>query len=337
MLIIAVAGLELSRDEREWLAHPAVGGVTLFARNFRDRLQVQELIRSIRQSASRALLVCVDQEGGPVQRFRDGFTELPALHGLGRLYASAPTAALERAEEHAWLMASEMRAIDVDLSFAPVIDLARGNRAIGARAIDSQPEVVALLGAAYVRGMRLAGMAATLKHFPGHGSVAEDTHFEHAVDPRELSVLLAEDMLPFREGIEAGAEAVMMAHVVYPAVDGVPAGYSPRWIAGILRNDLGFKGVVMSDDIGMFGASTLESVADRVHAHLDAGCDAVLVCQPQTVPAALGAMEDRTSPVAPPVAALAGRAAPGWQSLADNPHRTEVIARLAMLDAERST
>ncbi len=333
MLIIAIAGTELVPAERGWLAHPAVAGVTLFARNFRDRAQVTGLIADIRAATPRALLVCVDQEGGPVQRFREGFTALPALRGLGERYQDDPDAALARAEEHAWLMASEMRAIDVDLSFAPVVDLARGNRAIGERAFDPDPDVVAALGAAYVRGMRLAGMAATIKHFPGHGSVLEDTHFECAVDARDHATLWRQDLLPFREAIAVGAEAVMMAHVSYPSIDPLPAGYSRRWIVDILRGELGFDGVVMSDDIGMFGATSAGTVAARIQAHLDAGCDLVLVCQPETVPAALAAMGDSPSTVSASVAALAGRAAADWQSLSDNPQRARFIANLEGLGA----
>lgn len=333
MLIIAIAGTGLAPAEREWLAHPAVAGITLFARNFRDRAQVTSLIADIRATSPRPLLVCVDQEGGPVQRFREGFTALPALRGLGELYHEDPEAALALAEEHAWLMASEMRAIDVDLSFAPVVDLARGNRAIGVRAFDPDPAVVGALGAAYVRGMRLAGMAATIKHFPGHGSVLEDTHFELAVDARDAGTMRELDWLPFREAIAAGAEAVMMAHVAYPAVDPLPAGYSRRWIVDILRGEMGFDGVVMSDDIGMFGAAGAGSVAARIHAHLDAGCDLVLVCQPETVPASLSAMQQvpNAERASASVAALAGRVAADWSSLTTNPQRDRFIANLEAL------
>ena len=331
MLIIAIGGTELAAVERDWLAHSSVAGVTLFARNFQGRVQVIDLIADIRAASPRQLLVCVDQEGGPVQRFREGFTQLPALAGLGEHYRTEPDAALALAGEHAWLMASEMRAIDVDLSFAPVVDLARGNRAIGVRAFDPDPEIVAALGAAYVRGMRLAGMAATLKHFPGHGSVLEDTHFECAVDARDRELMWAADLLPFREGVAAGAEAVMMAHVAYPAIDAAPAGYSRRWIMDILRGEMGFTGVVMSDDIGMFGATGAGSVAARVGAHLDAGCDLVLVCQTDTVPAALAAMQSRALRESAAVEMLAGRAAADWNALSANPQRDRFIANLATL------
>ncbi|MBP6458425.1 MAG: beta-N-acetylhexosaminidase, partial [Pseudoxanthomonas sp.] len=216
MLVIGIAGTELTAQERDWLQHDAVAGVILFTRNFASRSQVAELSQAIRAAAPRPQLVCVDQEGGRVQRFRDGYSDLPALEGFGKLYAQDPTLALQRAEEHAWLMASEIIASGVDLSFAPVVDLARGNRAIGNRAFDADPQVVADFTRAYVRGMHSAGMAATLKHFPGHGTVLEDTHFDDAVDPRPLDVLRAEDLVPFVAGIEAKADAVMMGHVKYP-------------------------------------------------------------------------------------------------------------------------
>lgn len=337
MLIIATGGTELSSVEREWLAHPAVAGVTLFARNFRDRAQVTGLIAEIRATRPRPLLICVDQEGGPVQRFREGFTPLPPLLCLGALYREDPDAALALAEEHAWVMASEMRAIDIDLSFAPVVDLARGNRAIGVRAFDAEPETVAALAAAYVRGMRLAGMAATLKHFPGHGSVLEDTHFECATDSRSRERLWTEDLLPFSEGIAAGAEAVMMAHVVYPAIDELPAGYSRRWIVDVLREEMGFRGVVMSDDIGMVGALGAGSVAERIEAHVAAGCDLVLVCQPQSVPEALAAVESRIHSFSGAIDALAGRVAARWEELIANPQRSGFIDNLASLDSQGMT
>jgi len=216
MLVIGISGHELDAREREWLQHDAVAGVILFTRNFASRSQVADLSAAIRAAAPRPQLLCVDQEGGRVQRFRDGYHPLPSLDGYGQLYARDPKAALRLAKDHAWLMASEIRATGVDLSFAPVVDLGRGNLAIGNRAFHADPAIVAEFTRAYVAGMHEAGMAATLKHFPGHGSVLEDTHFDDAVDPRPLDVLQAEDLLPFVAGIEAGADAVMMAHVEVP-------------------------------------------------------------------------------------------------------------------------
>ena len=333
MLIIGIAGLELSDQERDWLQHDACAGVILFARNFASRTQVAELTAALRASAPRPLLVCVDQEGGRVQRFRDGYSALPPLQGFDALYREDADAALKLAREHAWLMASEVRATGVDLSFAPVVDLGRGNRAIGNRAFSPAPEVVAAFARAYVQGMHEAGMAATLKHFPGHGSVPEDTHFEAAVDARSLDELRALDLVPFQAGIAAGADAVMMAHVTYPRVAPEPAGYSPRWIGEILRGavadgGMGFRGVVFADDIGMAAAFGAGGVKGRIDAHLDAGCDVVPVCHPDLVPEALAAMQGRTSNTMA-LAGLLGRGALGWDALLADGRRDAVQARLA--------
>ena len=314
MLVIGVAGTELSAQERDWLQNDACAGVILFSRNFASKAQVAELSQAIREAAPRPQLVCVDQEGGRVQRFRDGYSALPALEGFGKMYAQDPQAALKLAEEHAWLMASEVRATGVDLSFAPVVDLGRGNRAIGNRAFSEDPAIVAEFTRAYVRGMHAAGMAATLKHFPGHGSVLEDTHFDSAVDPRSLEEIRAVDLVPFIAGIEAKADAVMMAHVVYPAVAPEPAGYSPRWIDEILRKEIGFRGVVFSDDIGMAAANSAGGVKARVEAHLDAGCDVVLVCHPQLVDESLEAVKNRKLNTMA-LLGLIGRGAMGWDGL----------------------
>jgi beta-N-acetylhexosaminidase len=332
MLIIGIQSTELTAHEREQLAAPQVSGVVMFKRNFTSREQVTALIDGIRAVRGDEFLVCVDQEGGAVQRFREGFTELPALARIGALYDADPQRALARAEEHAWLMASEMRAIGVDLSFAPVLDLARGNRAIGTRAFDARPEVVSELGLAYMRGMRMAGMAATLKHFPGHGSVLEDTHVDRAVDERSLDAIRAEDLVPFADTIIAGAEGVMMAHVVYPQVDAKPAGYSRVWIADVLRGTLGFKGIVFSDDISMAAGAGEGGIAARVEAHYAAGCDLILACQPAIVDEALAA----TSGVAPldpkRLASLLGGVAQEWGEMVDNPQRARFVENVTALN-----
>ena len=319
MLVIGVAGKELTAQERDWLKDDACAGVILFKRNFASKAQVIELSAAIREAAPRPVLVCVDQEGGRVQRFEDGYSALPALDGFGRLYAKDPQAALRLAEEHAWLMASEIRASGVDLSFAPVVDVGHGNLAIGDRAFSDDPQVVAEFTRAYVRGMHSVGMAATLKHFPGHGTVREDTHFDNAVDDRPLDAIRAHDLVPFAAGIDAGADAVMLAHVVYPQVAPEPAGYSPFWINDILRGDvshggLGFRGVVFSDDIGMAAAFSAGGIKARIDAHLDAGCDVVLVCHPELVEESLAAVRDRKLNTMALVG-LIGRGALGWDGL----------------------
>lgn len=329
MLVIGIAGHTLAAQERDWLQHPAVGGVLLFGRNFASRAQVTELNASLRAAVDKPLLLCVDQEGGPVQRFRTGFSRLPELSRFGALYDRDPEAARKQASEHAWLMASEMRAIGLDLSFAPVVDLKRGNRAIGERAFHAAPEVVADLAAAYVRGLHDAGMAATLKHFPGHGSVLEDTHVATAIDPRPLADIEQNDLLPFRAGIAAGADAVMMAHVAYPAVDADPAGYSRRWI-DYLRTTLGFRGLVISDDIGMAAAGSVGGVAARLHAHYDAGCDIVLACWPELVPDALAAAQTRALATDTHAPLLARGNAPDWPTLVTATRWSDTRASLAL-------
>ena len=327
MLVIGVAGTELTPQERDWLQHDACAGVILFTRNFASRAQVAELSQAIREAAPRPQLVCVDQEGGRVQRFRDGYAALPPLEGFGKLHAADRERALQLAREHAWLMASEIRASGVDLSFAPVVDLGRGNRAIGDRAFSPDPEVVADFTRAYVEGMHQAGMAATLKHFPGHGSVLEDTHVDTAVDPRPLDEIMALDLVPFVAGIEAKADAVMMAHVVYPEVAPEPAGYSPVWIEDILRKRMGFRGVVFSDDIGMAAAFSAGGIRARIDAHLDAGCDVVLVCHPELVPESLAAVEGRELNTAALIG-LIGRGAMGWDGLLADARHHDTRSRL---------
>ncbi len=279
-IMLDLAGPELTADERELLAHPNVGGVILFARNYVDPDQLAHLVESIHAVREPRLLVAVDQEGGRVQRFREGFSALPPMARLGELRERDVVAASEAAETLGWLLAAELRAVGVDLSFAPVLDLDRGiSGVIGDRAYHHDPEVVAMLGAAQMRGMRRAGTAAVGKHFPGHGSVAADSHHERPVDARERVDILQLDALPFERLAHKGLAAVMPAHVVYPEVDAQPAGYSSIWLRQILRDELGFAGAVFSDDLAMAGAGEAsEGYAARADAALDAGCDMVLVC-----------------------------------------------------------
>jgi len=334
MLMIGVAAPELAESEKRWLRAPGAAGVLLFARNYRSREQLMALCEAIRDAGGEHLLIAVDQEGGPVQRFRDGFTRLPPLATIGAVYDRAPFDAIRLAEEHAWVMASELRASGVDFSFAPVVDLARGNAAIGLRAFHADPAVAGELGQAYVRGMHLGGMAAVLKHFPGHGSVTGDTHKVAAIDPRGLDEIRRDDLRPFAECIEARVEAVMMAHVIYPAVDSRPAGYSKVWIEQVLRGELGFTGAVISDDISMAAAGAAGSVGGRVRAHLDAGCDLVLACFPEVVEEALAALPADTGAMPASIATLRGAIGATWAGLADNPQRDRFVARITALHAE---
>jgi beta-N-acetylhexosaminidase len=330
MLVIGIAGTELTPQERDWLQHDACAGVILFTRNFASKAQVAELSHAIREAAPRPQLVCVDQEGGRVQRFREGYSALPPLEEFGRKYAADPVAALEQAQEHAWVMASEVRASGVDLSFAPVVDLGRGNLAIADRAFSDDPQVVAEFTRAYIRGMHAAGMAATIKHFPGHGTAREDTHFDNAVDNRTLDEMRATDLVPFAAGIAAGADAVMLAHISYPQVAPEPAGYSRIWIEDILRGEMGFRGVVFSDDIGMAAAFSAGGVKARVDAHLDAGCDVVLVCHPDLVAESLAAVQGRELNTMA-LTGLIGRGALGWDGLLADTHYVQSQSRFGSI------
>ena len=334
MLMIGIAGKTLAPEEQDWIRAPMVCGVILFTRNFTSREQVSALCAEIRTVRGGPFLIAVDQEGGPVQRFRDGFTELPALALFGERYAIDAAGALQLAEQHGWLMASEMLALGIDLSFAPCIDLKRGNRAIGIRAFHEDPAVVAAFAAAYVRGMHRAGMAATLKHFPGHGSVLEDTHFDTAVDVRTLAAIECEDLYPFGAGFAAGAEAVMMAHVAYPEVAPEPAGYSPRWIREILQQQMKFGGIVFSDDIGMAAAESAGGIQARIDAHLDAGCDIVLVCAPTIVAEAIEAVSTREPVARSRWGTLLARVQPGWAALVEAEAFQQTRAALAALRQE---
>ena len=331
MLMIGLAGTALAPAEHAWLTAPGVSGVVLFSRNFATRDQLMALIDAIREVGGEDMLVAVDQEGGPVQRFREGFTRLPPLSTIGAAFDRDAENAIRLAEEHAWVMSSELRASGVDFSFAPVVDLARGNAAIGLRAFHADPAVTAELAQAYVRGMHLGGMAAVLKHFPGHGSVAADTHKATAIDERSLDEIRRDDLLPFAESLAAHAEAVMVAHVVYPAVDAQPAGFSRRWIVDILRGELGFQGAVISDDISMAAAGAAGGVAARVSAHLDAGCDLVLACFPDVVDEAIATVHGRAAAAPERLASLRGAVASTWEGLLDNPQRDRFIARIKAL------
>jgi len=333
MLIIGLSGTRLEVHEHAQLTARGVSGVILFSRNFESREQVAALTESIREVAGEDFLICVDQEGGRVQRFREGFTRLPPLRALGKLYDRDAHEAVDRTEEHAWIMASELRAVGVDFSFAPVADIDRGSKAIGDRAFHADPMITAELVQAYVRGMHLGGMAAVLKHFPGHGSVAEDTHLSGAVDPRSKDDILATDLLPFVAGIEARAEAVMAAHVKYTAIDDQPAGYSHVWIDDILRGELGFRGCVFGDDISMAAAGSVGGVAARVNANLDAGCDLVLACFPDVVDEAIAAVAHRPLSPSDRIAPLRGAIGSTWAGLIANPQRDRFIARVTVLES----
>lgn len=269
--MLDVAGLTLAQDEKEKINHPNTGAVILFSRNYQNPEQVTELIDSIRAARNGNILIAVDQEGGRVQRFQQGFTRLPPASN----YAKAP----ELAESAGWLMAAELLAVGVDFSFAPVLDIDCGiSEIIGNRSFSTDPTLATHLSSAFRKGMNEAGMAATGKHFPGHGAVALDSHLTLPVDERELDDIRAKDLLPFKQLIAEGLEGIMPAHVVYPKIDPNPAGFSQFWIQQILRKELNFNGTVFSDDLSMEGAASVGDFPERARLAQLAGCDMILVC-----------------------------------------------------------
>ena len=278
-LLIGLEGPGLSAEECGWLSHPSVGGVVLFTRNFRDLSQLTDLTAKIVEASGRDLLICVDHEGGRVQRFRDGFTRLPPLAVLGK---KSTANACDFAYRHGRVMATELLLCGVDLSFAPVLDIGGRSLVIGERAFSADFPAIIELASAYVGGMHDAGMSATGKHFPGHGSVVADSHTHDVSDARTFDEIEQLDLRPFA-ALSDKLDAIMMAHVLYPQVDKVPAGYSPFWIKDVLRQRLGFQGTVFSDDLGMYAAKVAGGLIDRVRDSLLAGCDAVLVCDPADV------------------------------------------------------
>jgi len=332
-LMIDLRGSSLAPDEREWLESPLVGGVILFKRNFVSVEQLTSLIAEIHAVRQPPLLVTVDQEGGRVQRFREPFFRLPPLRALGRLYDEDRARALEAAAACGWLMAAELRAVGVDLSFTPCVDLDRGLAAvIGDRALHSDAGAVAALARRLASGAKKAGMAVTAKHFPTHAGAHSDSHTEFAVDNRELGEL-DDDLRPYRDLIGNGLAGVMVTHVIFPAVDPRPASLSSWWINDYLRGELEFKGAVISDDLSMVGASVVGPVAARVRAALEAGCDLVLLCNaPEQVPSVLQSLQGYVNPAAQlRLTRLHGRGEQHWSTLhgsADWQQAIELVAPL---------
>ena len=278
-VMLDLAGTELSPAEAETLRHSLVGGVILFSRNYRSPQQLCELTAALRALRQPELLIAVDHEGGRVQRFVDGFTRIPPMRTLGTAWDLDPIGACAAAQSVAYVLAAELRACGVDFSFAPVLDLDFGaSSVIGDRALHSDPAAVAQLAASLIAGLRAAGMASVGKHFPGHGYVRADSHLAVPVDERSYAAIEAADLLPYQALINAGLAAVMPAHVIYPKIDARPAGFSRVWLQQILRERLGFGGMIFSDDLSMEGASVAGGVAARAHAALAAGCDMVLMC-----------------------------------------------------------
>ena len=276
-VMLDLVGLELTQEECELLTHPAVGGVILFARNFLNRHQLKQLIVAIR-AVRPEVLIAVDQEGGRVQRFEEGFVTIPPMRALGDYYDQAPAKAEKLARDVGWLMATELRDVGVDFSFAPVLDLDTGNNhVIGNRAFHQCPAAIAALAGAFIKGLKEAGCASVGKHFPGHGFVQADSHTEIPIDTRSLPQL-EHDLSPFIDLIQQGLDGIMPAHVIYSATDQQPAGFSHYWLQQKLRAEYRFKGVIFSDDLSMEGASVAGDMTTRVDLAQQAGCDMLLVC-----------------------------------------------------------
>ena len=279
-VMLDLQGVELTTEDIEILRHPLVGGVILFTRNYANLEQLTRLVESIHAVRDPHLLVGVDHEGGRVQRFREGFTLLPAARRIGHVFDHNHHKAKELALNTGWLMASELRSVGIDFSFAPVLDIDCDMcDVIGDRAFHHDPETVYELSHAYIKGMNQAGMAAVGKHFPGHGAVREDSHVAIPIDDRDYDTIYQQDIHPYRKLVRDNLAAVMPAHVIYSKVDPKPAGFSRRWLQHILRQQLQFQGVIFSDDLNMHGASVAgERFTDRADAAINAGCDIILVC-----------------------------------------------------------
>ena len=278
-VMLDVVGTELTAEDIKRLQHPLVGGVILFSRNFESPLQLKALSASIHELRQPPLLISVDHEGGRVQRFKAGFTKIPPMREFGKIWDENPKKAKELAEEAGWILAAELRAHGVDFSFTPVLDMDYGeSQVIGNRAFHVKAQAIHELAYALMQGLRRGGMPAVGKHFPGHGYVVADSHVAIPLDEREFDEIAQNDMQPFRQMIDDGIQAIMPAHVIYNKVDEKPAGFSPRWLQKVLRERLGFDGVIFSDDLSMEGAGVAGDVTARALAALNAGCDMVLLC-----------------------------------------------------------
>jgi beta-N-acetylhexosaminidase len=278
-LMLDVSGFELTHEEIDILDHPLVGGLILFSRNYHDQNQLSDLVRHIRSVTRNDLVVATDHEGGRVQRFREGFSKIPAMGSISKEFNKKTQPPGYLCEQFGWLMAAELLAFDIDISFAPVLDIHGVSEVIGDRSFHQKPKKIVQLASEFIKGMHRAGMSATGKHFPGHGNVLEDSHIAMPIDNRNKEEIFALDMAIFKSIHQQGLlDAVMPAHVIYPDVDDLPAGFSQKWIKQILREELEFDGVVFSDDLSMQGAVQMGNIVERAELALDAGCDMVLVC-----------------------------------------------------------
>ncbi len=278
-IMLDVVGAQLTAEDEARLCHPLVGGVILFKRNYESPGQLMELTAAIHALRTPPLLIAVDHEGGRVQRFRDGFTKIPPMRELGKIWDAHPQKARHLAHQAGYVLAAELRACGVDFSFTPVLDVDYGSSSvIGDRAFHSEPQAIAELAHSLLLGLKQGGMPTVGKHFPGHGYVVADSHLDIPVDERSYTDIELCDLIPFQQMVHFGLTAVMPAHVIYPKVDERPAGFSPIWLKNILRGQLGFEGVIFSDDLSMEGATVAGNIVQRAEAALNAGCDMVLVC-----------------------------------------------------------
>jgi len=278
-IMLDVLGTSLTAEDKELLLHPLVGGLILFTRNYQSPDQIAQLTLDIRKAAKKELLIAVDHEGGRVQRFREGFSKIPAMGNIWKFANQNLAIAQELAKQSAILMALEVQAVGIDISFAPILDIDDISAVIGDRAFHKTPEIVCKLASAFVDGLHLVGMKATGKHFPGHGSVQADSHIALPIDPRSRDEIFSLDMLPFKSLINSNkVDALMPAHVIFPEVDDEAVGFSPYWLKEILRKDLAFDGVIFSDDLSMEGAACVGGYVERAEAAQQAGCDMLLLC-----------------------------------------------------------
>ena len=330
-VMLDVTGLALDPQDRKRLLHPQVGGVILFSRNYESPAQLRALCAEIAALRDPPLVISVDHEGGRVQRFRDGFRSLPAVGQLGLLFDQDPDQAIRLSETFGWIMAAELLHYGVDLSFAPVLDIGNPvSSVIGDRAFHRQPEIISRLANAWIRGMRSAGMEAVGKHFPGHGSVEGDSHHAMPFDRRRFEEIEALDLVPFRLVIATHLSGMMMAHVMYDQVDSNAAGYSSYWIQKVLREKLGFEGIVFSDDLSMSGADSVGGYAQRARSSLAAGCDILLVCNnPAGADEVLESLKDYSSPAAQMrMIRLHGRAPESSSNLFESDQWLQAVAEL---------
>ncbi|ASP48955.1 beta-N-acetylhexosaminidase [Cognaticolwellia beringensis] len=278
-VMLDVHGTSLSQEDKEILQHPLVGGLIFFTRNYQSPEQIADLSQQIRIAAKKPILIAVDHEGGRVQRFRDGFSLLPAMGKLWKMSEQNLTLAKELAKQSAILMALEVQAVGIDISFAPVLDINNISDVIGDRGFHQQPDHVTELAEAFIDGLHQVGMKATGKHFPGHGSVKADSHIDLPIDTRSKADIFQQDLVPFQQLISRGkVDALMPAHVIFPDVDSQAVGFSHYWLQNILRDQLGFNGVIFSDDLSMQGAASVGGYIERAEAAQAAGCDMLLLC-----------------------------------------------------------